>query len=117
MLDLEPIKARLAAATPGPWSSCPDDGCKCTSIACSDYPVADVIKGKWGDSFPAVRLVGDGPLSYRAEAYTEMYEYGEIPEAEAMANRALIREAPADIAALIVEVERLRAIHAEPAHG
>lgn len=107
MLDLEPIKARLAAATPGPWSSC--DKCKCTSIACSGYPVANVVKGKWGDEFPAVRLTGTGPLTATAEAYMEMYEYGEVPEEEAMGNRAFIREAPTDVAALVAEVERLRA--------
>lgn len=109
MLDLEPIKARLAAATPGPWHSCDDNKCKCPTIMCDDYPVADVTKGPWGDSYPALRIVGDTSLNQKVEAYRELIEYGNVPEAEALANRAFIREAPTDIAALIAEVEQLRA--------
>lgn len=112
MLDLEPIKARLAAATPGPWSSCDDNACKCTNVVCADYPIANVTKGKWGDEFPAIRLVGNA-LENKAEAYMEMFEYGEVLEHQAMANRAFIRESPTDIAALIAEVERLRAVVGE----
>jgi hypothetical protein len=108
MLDLEPIKARLAAATQGPWSSC--DTCKCTAVNSEDGPVANVVKGKWGDDFPAIRLVGNSSLDMKAEAYMEQFTYGEISEELALANRALIREAPSDLAALIVEVERLREI-------
>jgi hypothetical protein len=108
MLDLEPIKKRLEAATPGPWRSCPDDGCKCTAVTCDDYPVANVVKGEWGDSFPSIRLVGETSLNLKAEAFTDQITYGEISELEAMANRAFIREAPNDIACLIAEIERLR---------
>lgn len=107
MLDLEPIKARLAAATPGPWSSCPDDGCKCRMVSCADYPVAEVTKGAWGDDYPSVRLVGNS-LDLKAEAYMEQITYGEVSEEQFIANRRFIREAPADIAALIAEIERLR---------
>lgn len=116
MLDLEPIKARLVAATPGPWHSCPDDGCKCVMVSCDDYPVAEVTKGKWGDDYPAVRLVGTSSLDMKAEAYMEQITYGEIDEKTAMANRAFIREAPADIAALVAEIEELRA-HIKEAGG
>lgn len=110
MLDLEPIKARLAAATPGPWHSCADDGCKCPTVLCDNYPIAEVVKGQWGDEYPSVRLVGNTSLDMKAEAYMERITYGEVPESEALANRAFIREAPTDIAALIAEVERLRAV-------
>ena len=79
MLDLNPIKARLAAATPGPWHSCRDDGCKCPMVLCDDYPVAEVVKGAWGDDFPSVRLVGNS-LELKAEAYMEQITYGEVPE-------------------------------------
>lgn len=75
---------------------------------CDDYPVAEVTKGPWGDTYPALRVVG-GSLGSKAEAYLERIEYGNVPEAEALANRTFIREAPTDIAALIAEVERLRA--------
>ncbi len=76
-------------------------------IMCDDYPVAEVTKGPWGDTYPALRVVG-GSIDGKAEAYLERIEYGHVPEAEALANRAFIREAPADISALIAEVERLR---------
>ena len=87
MLDLDPIKARLAAATPGPWGSCPDDGCKCSAIMSPDYPVAEVTKGAWGDDFPAVRLVGESSLNMKAEAYMEQITYGEVSEQQFLANR------------------------------
>lgn len=106
-LDLEPIKERLRQATPGPWHSCRDGGCKCTIVSCDDYPVANVVKGAWGDDYPSIRLTGNS-LDLKAEAYMEKITYGEVAEAEALGNRALIREAPTDIAALIAEVERLR---------
>ena len=78
MLNLEPIKARLAAATPGPWEMMPSKnkggvdrfvgppGC--------DFPVCEmfVINEKWGD------------------------------------DMRLIANAPTDLAALVAEVERLR---------
>jgi hypothetical protein len=81
MLDLEPIKARLAAATPGPWEAMPSKnkggvdrfvgppGC--------DFPVCEmfVIWEKWGD---------------------DMY---------------LIANAPTDLVTLVEEVERLRHQH------
>lgn len=103
-IDLEPIKTRLAAATPGPWHSCPDNGCKCTMVMCDDYPVAEVTKGPWGDEYPALRFVGDSSLDRKAEAYMERIEYGNVSDQLALANRAFIREAPADVA----EVESLR---------
>lgn len=76
---------------------------------CDDYPVARVTKGSWGDEYPALRIVGETSLNQKVEAYNELIEYGAVPEAEALANRAFIREAPTDIAALIAEVEQLRA--------
>jgi len=77
-------------------------------IMCNDYPVAEVTKGSWGDEYPALRFVGDSSIDRKAEAYMERIEYGSVSDAVAMANRAFIREAPTDIAALIAEVETLR---------
>lgn len=109
MLDLEAIKARLAAATAGPWSSCPDDGCKCRIVSCGDYPIAEVTKGPWGDDFPSIRIAGPS-LDRKAEAFMDQITYGEVSDQQFIANRAFIREAPADIAALIAEIEQLRSL-------
>lgn len=108
MLDLEPIKARLAAATPGPWSSC-GDKCKCRHVMSNDFPIAEVTKGDWGDDYPSVRLVGDSSLDLRAEPYMAQITYGNVPAEQFLANRAFISSAPSDVAALLAEVERLRA--------
>jgi hypothetical protein len=78
MLDLEPIKARLAAATPGPWEAMPGNDenglIKYIGPPGCDFPVCEmfVIRQKWGD---------------------DMY---------------LIANARTDLAALVEEVERLR---------
>jgi len=78
MLDLEPIKARLAAATPGPWVMMPSKnkgglGKFVGSPGCG-FPVCEmfVIREKWGE------------------------------------DMRFIANAPADLAALMAEVERLR---------
>lgn len=108
MLDLAPIKARLGAATPGPWHSCADDRCQCPTVMCDHYPVAEITKGPWGDEYPALRFVGETSLDRKVEAYIERIEYGSVSDEQALANRSFIREAPTDIAALIAEVEYLR---------
>lgn len=107
MLDLEPIKSRLAAATPGPWGSCDDSKCKCRAVLCNDHPVAEVVKGDWGDDYPSLRIVGPS-LDQKVEAYMEQITYGHIPEDQFLANRAFIRESWSDIKALVEEIERLR---------
>ena len=83
MLDLEPIKARYEAATPGPlwrWDT---------------YPSAD-------DGRPCPSLIG-------AHGYGILSCDGEM-NGPKMADADLIANAPTDIAALIAEVERLREI-------
>ena len=81
-LDLEPIKERLAAATPGPWRVWHDpDPSKVRSTA---------VETAWcyGD------IEGD------TELITDYLPTG--------ADAEMIAHAPEDIAALISEVERLR---------
>ena len=81
-LDLEPIKERLAAATPGPWRVWHDpDPSKVRSTA---------VETAWcyGD------IEGD------TELITDYLPTG--------ADAEMIANAPEDIAALISEVERLR---------
>lgn len=87
MTDLEAIKARLAAATPGPWS---DDwtgrGPLDTHWSCQpDYK--EIIRMEGSDSW------GGCNHSLRCDA----------------ADASLIAHAPADLAALVAEVEELRA--------
>lgn len=74
MLDLEPINARLAAATPGPWHVEPED------TACGSF---------------VARMPG---------IYIEPEHQHLAPAGN---DAALIANAPADIAALVAEVERL----------
>jgi flavin-dependent dehydrogenase len=81
MIDLEAIKARLSAATPGPWRR---DG-------------NHRAKVRGGDGDTLTRVVpesSDEPWSPTDEA-----------------NADLIAHAPGDIAALIAEVERLREVN------
>lgn len=82
-----------AKHTPGPWSHHVDIACKCGGIGSKNHPVAKVYAGEWGDEYPAIRLVG-GSLERQYEAYIERIAYGEIPQAEADANAALISAAP-----------------------
>ena len=94
MLDLEPIKARLTEATPGPWDFCtfktyPDE-----------YPNdPDAKKEKW--------------IQVHAEDYKwtlgwrTHYDYERL-ESPGFCDAKLIANAPTDLAALVAEVERLR---------
>lgn len=72
MIDLEAIKARLAAATPGPWAV-------------------------FNRCFVVTRS-GDVIVSTQSHPYQKRMDE----------DLALIAHAPADIAALIAEVEQLR---------
>ena len=79
--DLEPIKERLAAATPGPWEMSYDADDKWTSITGQPYDDG----GQW--------LVCPEVATCEGE-----------PDADS----TFIAHAPEDIAALVAEVERLR---------
>jgi len=79
--------------TPLPWQACNDGKCSCKQIWCSDYPIAVVNSGDWGDDYPSIRIVGDSSLDLKAEAYMEQCTYGHIPEEEAEANIQFIVKA------------------------
>jgi hypothetical protein len=114
-LDLEPIKARLAAATPAPWvwvdyGGAPED-------ALSIYTL-EGVKRDWGGRFaiearPPEDEEGQEPdeyevvyvLHYIEDEHDDMYYEIPIEDADA----ALSVNAPTDLAALVAEVERLRA--------
>ena len=55
---------------------------------------------KWGDDYPAIRLVGSSSLDMKAEAFMEQITYGEVNEETATANARLIAAAPKMLAAL-----------------
>jgi len=87
MTDLDAIKKRLAAATPGPWQECGAHrgGCDCRMVFA---PGADM---------------------HVATANTANGEGMPCPdEGQQAANAALIAHAPQDLAELIAEVEHLR---------
>ena len=82
-----------AKHTPTPWGLCGESrgGCLCGQIWAvgADHPVATVISGKWGDTFPTLKITGTS-IDRKAEAVIEMIEYGEVGEDVAKANAALI---------------------------
>jgi len=84
--DLTVIKARLAAATPGPWSSL-------------------AAKPGWDAD---VGIIAPGCECVLAECFCEFKAKGDRHPEWAEANAVLIAHAPTDLAALIEEVERLR---------
>jgi hypothetical protein len=93
--------------TKGPWRACQNGECSCKVVSSEKHPIANVVSGKWGDDFPAIRLVGDSSLNMKAEAYMEQFTYGEIYPAVAAANARLIAAAPD----LLEAVEELLATH------
>lgn len=89
--------------TQGPWEALDGQVWSRTK----DHPVADVISGEWGDSYPALRLVDSdgnattpGGLDVKAGAYMERSAYGSVDPEEARANAKLIAAAPEMLEAL-----------------
>ena len=78
----------------GEWSACHKGKCPCKQVWTDDYPIAEITVGKWGDDYPALRIVGESSLNQKVEAYMEMIEYGEVSEETAQANALLISAAP-----------------------
>ena len=83
-LDLAPIRARLEAATPGPWSEA------------GSVPRAIVAAHNADINLLSLYTFGDGDGPYAVVASQD--------------DAALIAHAPTDIAALLAEVERLQAL-------
>jgi len=57
-----------------------------------NHPVAQVEHGEWGDTYPAIRVVGDG-IARQYEAILEKIPYGFIPDEVAAANAQVIAKA------------------------
>ena len=99
MIDIEPIKERLAAATPGPlgFATAPAEG---SSESPAEY-VSNAFTG-YGEMYVVWDMSTEGnPDGYVLTAVT-----GDGPRASA--NAELYAHAPSDLAALITEVEKLR---------
>jgi hypothetical protein len=108
-IDLDALKRLAEAATPGPWSACQEGKCSCGQVwsEATDNLVAVITRGKWGDEWPSIRLVGDTSFDQKAEAYMEKEVYGEVPDDIADANAAFVAAAsPSVILALIARLER-----------
>lgn len=97
--------------TPLPWTLCDDGGrYLCLTIDGEHHPVLKIYQGKWGDTYPALRHVGQGSLDQKWEPYIEMIEYGEIPHEIAIANAKFVIRAVNSHDAL---VDALKAIFHE----
>jgi hypothetical protein len=98
MIDLEPIKARLQAATPGPWRWSMNTRSRDVRLDAEHSGrliVMDFVR--WGMQSAQPR--------FRTQPHDLMTEYSDcMPHPDA----ALIAHAPTDIADLVAEVERLR---------
>lgn len=90
-----------------PWTACRDGECQCMTISDDHGPVAEVTCGKWGDTYPALRIV-DGELSQHAEPYIEMIEYGEISKQLATDRARYIVASANAYPQLIEENKKLR---------
>ena len=105
---IKAIRYRERAATPGPWSECGEElgGCPCATVGDAHGPIAEVTRGEWGDSYPAIRLrENEGMSGSVAEAYIEMLPYGSVPSEVAHANAAFIAHSREDVSWLLSLVE------------
>ena len=84
----------MSKFTKGPWKVCGKGDCPCNTVGSDHHPIATVESGEWGDSYPAIRLIGTS-LEHKYEAYIERMNYGRIDKEEAKANLHLIAAAPA----------------------
>jgi hypothetical protein len=87
------LKALREKAMPAPWSECGADrgGCSCGMISFAHGPIAEMVRGEWGDIFPDLRLVEEaGTIGNKVEAFINKIPYGEVPPEVAHANAAYI---------------------------
>ncbi len=101
--------------TKGKLRLCNDGECPCLQIWTANHPVAAAESGEWGDSYPAIRLVGKSSFDMKAEPYIEHIYYGEIPLNIATADARhlvacwnAVEDAGGDPATLQAENKRLR---------
>ena len=70
--------------------------CQCGFIwdVIDDCIIAQVIRGEWGDEYPAIRIKTPGAIGEKAEPYMEKIVYGSVDKATADANTYLMVVAP-----------------------
>mgnify|MGYP001563462158 CR=1 FL=1 len=92
MLDLDALEKLHGETSKGDWRACHEGKCKCGTIWCPDYPVADVTRGEWGDTYPELVVDHDKSIcgSVVVKAETKMVAYGEVKEEQAIANAQAI---------------------------
>lgn len=81
------------------WVYCGQDAerpCQCGCIwdVEADYPVAKVIRGEWGDTYPAIKIIKPGAIGAVVEPYVEKIVYGSVSEEAADAHIRLMVKAP-----------------------
>ena len=100
----DPIPKGLQKTEFGDITKHPHTGkpCECGFIwsVQGDCPVAQVIRGEWGDEYPAIRIETPGAIGEKAEPYMEKIVYGSIDDETADANIRLMVQAPAMLALL-----------------
>lgn len=82
---------------PVPWKYCgehrvPSEHCQCGQIwsVPADCPVTTVIRGDWGDTYPAIKIDHPGSIGEVARPYTEKIVYGSIDSTCSNANAEFI---------------------------
>lgn len=116
-LDLEPIKARLAGATPGQWvwtdqNAVPDDAEDVTDYGGTPYERGGRcgIEDERDEEAVTTALADDDGLEVGWVLAPVQHEDGSVYTLSIEnCDAAVIANAPKDIAALVAEVERLRA--------
>lgn len=86
--------------TKGGWHACGDGDCECKHVWSAHHPITSVEHGEWGDTYPAIRVVGEG-VARLYEPYIEKIPYGFIPEEVAVANAQVIAKATASYEQMI----------------
>lgn len=120
MVDLEALEKLHKATSEGKWNACREGKCSCSAIWCPDYPVADVTRGAWGDTYPALIVEHDKGIcgSVLTKAEIKMIEYGEVKDEQATANAqaivALHNAFPEILERLRSAEEALRKVAATP---
>jgi hypothetical protein len=59
------------------------------SIWCADHPIAEIVRGEWGDEYPAIRQTGPS-LECSYEACMEKIVYGTVVPEVSDANARLL---------------------------
>lgn len=104
--ELEKLRTNIA---PLPWTACGYErgGCQCCTVMTRDYPVCSVTEVKWGDRYPNIRLIDDSIGGFKAEAFMDGMDYGEVPIDQAKAT-IYIASVVNSVPLLIAEIKRLK---------